>query len=319
MSLPARGAHIPHILHTSERIWTAGSSTAALWIDILHAWGFEPIAMLACTLALDFEGDQFTSFGPPIADLERLYGVTSFPLAIYDTLAAHVARQTRLGRAVLLELDAFHLPDMPALHHVRHGPTAVGVDRLDIETGSASYYRRGKRYEIYGEDFIGAFGPPHSDGEYDEALIRHIRCVKRFAAPEPAATLAQASLGLLRQHLDRVPRSSPIAMLRLILNETLDLRMFLTPAFRHSFVYGTLTQLGSNFELLGIYLDWLNQNGCAQPEGCSHACREIAAEALVCQLRLLRASSRGQVDRCEDCFDSIEMRYQGIIAALRAA
>ena len=42
-----------------------------VWIELLHALGLEPMAMLAFTLAIDFEGDQWTFFKPPHADLER--------------------------------------------------------------------------------------------------------------------------------------------------------------------------------------------------------------------------------------------------------
>ena len=46
---------------------------------------------LAFTVAQDYEGDQFTFFKFPPADLARLYGVEILELAIFDQLEDHVA------------------------------------------------------------------------------------------------------------------------------------------------------------------------------------------------------------------------------------
>jgi hypothetical protein len=45
-----------------------------VWIELLHAMDLEPHAMLAFTLAVDFEGDQWTFFKPTPGDLWALYG-----------------------------------------------------------------------------------------------------------------------------------------------------------------------------------------------------------------------------------------------------
>src|ERR1700749_2517845 len=76
-----------------------------LVVEMLHGLGHEPIAMLAYTLAIDFEGDQWTFFKPPHPGLESLYGVDIQELALWRPLVDQVRDQVALGRIVMVELD----------------------------------------------------------------------------------------------------------------------------------------------------------------------------------------------------------------------
>ena len=72
-----------HRLHTQERNWAETNCYVDLWIELLHAWGFEPLAAMPFTLAIDFEGDQWTFFKFPLADLWELDGLDVQELAIW--------------------------------------------------------------------------------------------------------------------------------------------------------------------------------------------------------------------------------------------
>lgn len=314
-----RAAHIPHVLHTGQRLWSRANAYASLWIELLSGWGFEPLAALGCAVALDFDGDQFTVLSLPPDDLKMLYGVTTFRLAIYDRLEAHIATQTAAGNVVLAEVDAFHLPDVPSLYGVLHGPTLVGIDRLDRENGIASYYRQGRRYELSGDDYRGIFRQPALVDAYHDALIRHVECAKRAFPPVSEEALAAVSVQLLRRHLGRVPQRNPIAAFRETLASALDTLSRCGETYRHSFAYGTLSQLGSHFELFTAYLHWLEERHHAQPAGCIQASQRLVSESLVCQMRLLRATTRGRVDPCEDSLNLLEAAYDELIACLRTA
>ena len=67
--------------------------------------------MLACTVAPRFEGDQWTFCKPTATELLELYGLRVEELTLWRSLREHVAVQLGLGRLVLVEVDAFHLPD----------------------------------------------------------------------------------------------------------------------------------------------------------------------------------------------------------------
>src|SRR5882757_5983957 len=100
-----------HRLHTRERSWAETNCYVDIWIELLHAWGFEPLAALPFTAATDFEGDQWTFFKFPHADLYELYGLDVQELAVWRPLSTHIEEQVGLDRPVLVELDSFYLPD----------------------------------------------------------------------------------------------------------------------------------------------------------------------------------------------------------------
>ncbi len=47
-----------HLIHGEGRDWAETNCYGGLWVEVLHAWGHEPIAALPFTLGIDFEGDQ---------------------------------------------------------------------------------------------------------------------------------------------------------------------------------------------------------------------------------------------------------------------
>ena len=59
-------AYARHPLHCGDRAWPESNCYVDLWIELLHAAGAEPLAALACALAVDVEGDQWTFFKFPL-------------------------------------------------------------------------------------------------------------------------------------------------------------------------------------------------------------------------------------------------------------
>ena len=47
-----------HPIHGEDRAWPETNCYTDLVVEMAHALGFDPVAMLPCTLAVDFEGDQ---------------------------------------------------------------------------------------------------------------------------------------------------------------------------------------------------------------------------------------------------------------------
>ena len=58
-----------HALHADDRLWPEKNCYVDIWIEVLHALGLEPRAILPFTVAIDFEGDQWTFFKPPHDEL----------------------------------------------------------------------------------------------------------------------------------------------------------------------------------------------------------------------------------------------------------
>jgi len=64
--------YAPHRLHGPDRPFPETNCYVDVWIELLHAHGLDPMAMLGFCAAIDWEDDQWTFFKPPLADLEAL-------------------------------------------------------------------------------------------------------------------------------------------------------------------------------------------------------------------------------------------------------
>ena len=284
-----------HAIHGPDRIWSETNCYTDLLVELIHGLGHEPLAAMAFTLAIDFEGDQWTFFKPPAADLYRLYGMDVQELAIWRPLADHVAEQVDAGRPVLVELDSFYLPDTAGTaYRLAHTKTTVGVNEIDVEERRLGYFHNAGYYRLSGDDFRDAFqleGAPH-----ERVLPPYVEFVRRGAdsVPPRGAALAEASLALLREHLRRVPRDNPFARFRT--RFAADLAWLVgAPLERfHAYSFANLRQYGACFELAESGLGWLGAQGvegCAEP---ARHLRSIAETAKAFQFQLARAMARGK-------------------------
>src|ERR1700710_1323118 len=104
-------AYRAHPLHGSERTYAETNCYTDVLIELLHARGDEPLAAMGFTVRMDFEGDQWTFFKPPPEDLELLFGVDIHEMQPYRDLPEQVEEQLLRGRTLVVELDAWYLPD----------------------------------------------------------------------------------------------------------------------------------------------------------------------------------------------------------------
>ena len=115
-----------HALHAEERDWVEKNCYIDIWIEVLHAHGLEPMAMLPFTVAVDFEGDQWTFFKPPHGELWDLYGVDVQEMTVWRPLLEHTVAQTAAGKLVSTEADAFFLPDTRGTdYRAQHTKTTI--------------------------------------------------------------------------------------------------------------------------------------------------------------------------------------------------
>ncbi|MET5012196.1 DUF1839 family protein, partial [Burkholderia pseudomallei] len=78
---------------------------------VLGWWGLNPYAALPFKIKLDIEGDQFSFFKFQFEDLETLYGIVVQEHAIFEPVDVHVEHQVARGNLMLVEEDAWYLPD----------------------------------------------------------------------------------------------------------------------------------------------------------------------------------------------------------------
>jgi len=287
-----------HPLHHGERVWLESNCYVDLWIELLHASGLEPLAALPFTFTVDSEGDQWTFFKFPLADLDALYGVEVIELQLWRPLIAHVEEQLALGRPSLVEVDAFYLPDTAGTsYHAEHVKTSIGIQALDAAARRAGYFHNAGYYELEGSDFAGVFRlEGHlTDPQY---LPPYVEVAKLGVRPAHAGrALVDASLATLGTHLARLPLDNPFDRYARRFRADLEWLSGQPLTQFHSYAFATLRQFGAAFELGGAYLRWLQSNGEHGLERIAAACDIIADTAKALQFKTAR---RVSADRAFD-------------------
>jgi len=282
-----------HPIHGENRTWAETNCYTDLLVEMLHGLGHEPCAVLPYTLAIDFEGDQWTFFKPPHTEVESLYGVDIQELALWRPLVEHVRDQVAAGRIVLVELDSFFLPDTAGTaYKIAHVKTAVGVNEIDVESRHLGYFHNNGYFEVSGDDFDELF---HMNGLPHDRMLPpfcEIAKISEGAAIPRGPRLVEASLALLDRHLARAPRTNPFPRFRAQFERDLEALMAADIGAFHKYSFATLRQYGACFELAGTCLGWLGDNGVDGLGPARAALADISQTAKTFQFQLARSMSR---------------------------
>ena len=103
-----------HAIHGDGRCWAETNCYVDVLIELIHALGFDPVAALPFTIAIDFEVDQWTFFKYPHRDLLEMYGMHIEELNPWVSLAQHVEEQVN-GVAVVLSPKKAKAGTMPSI------------------------------------------------------------------------------------------------------------------------------------------------------------------------------------------------------------
>lgn len=247
----------PHPLHGDDAIWLEKNCYGDLWIELLHALRLEPLAMLPFTVAVDFEGDQWTFFKPPLEELRALYGIDVQEMSVWRPLLDHAVEQLGAGKIICTEADAFWLPDTEATDYRRqHTKTTIALASLDVEAEWLGYFHNAGYYELSGEDFRRLFriGAPE-DPSFMPLFAELVRIDRVHA--RPAQELAADSLALLRKHFARRPLANPVGRFAARLAADLPELQGAGLARYHAWAFAGVRQAGSAFELAAANLRWL--------------------------------------------------------------
>ena len=282
-----------HAIHGEGRTWAETNCYVDVVIELLHGLGFEPIAALPFTLRIDFEGDQWTFFKFPHADLLELYGLDIQELNPWRSLVHHVEEQVRLGRPVLVELDSYFLPDTHGTaYELAHVKSTVAVNEIDIDRCHLGYFHGQGYYHLGGDDFREIF---QLDGLVHERMlppyIEYVKFAER-PVPERGPALIQASLDCLSRQLQLLPSINPFVTFRARFQQDLEWLMQEPIETFHQYSFATLRQYGACFELVETYLRWLATGGEQDLTGPIEAFRDISATAKTFQFQLARAMAR---------------------------
>lgn len=285
--------YVRHRTHRGERIWAETNCYTDVVIELLHGLGYEPLAAMPFTLAVDFDVDQWTFFKFRHADIETMYGQGIHELAPWLPLHEHVEQNVAAGRPVLVELDSFYLPDTAsAAYGLAHIKSTVAVIDIDLAAERMGYFHNQGFHVLQGADFAAIF---------QTAGLVHPRMLPpyiEFLKPLPRAralagpALVEASVLALRRELGRLPPVNPFLPFKARFEADLawligaDIERF------HAYSFATLRQYGSSYELGATYLRWLGENGVAGTEAPAEAFLSISRDTRALQFQLARAMAR---------------------------
>jgi hypothetical protein len=275
------------VLHADERIWVEKNCYVDIWIEVIHALGLEPRAMLPFTTAIDFEGDQWTFFKPPHDELRDLYGIDVQELNVWRPLIDHAVEYLGAGKLISTEADAFWLPDTSGTDYRRqHTKSTIVLADLDLENRRLGYFHNAGYFMLEGEDFARTF---HLDipvsPEFMPLFAESVRFERIVRRPE--SQLADLSCALWRKHLQRLPATNPVARFEERFNRELTVLQQRGLTFYHAWAFATTRQLGAAFELAANNLRWLQANGVSGIEESAAAFETIAT---VCKTFILKGA-----------------------------
>ena len=273
-----------------------------MWIEILHAWGHDPVAGLAFTVGTDFGGDQWVMFTYPDEDLRRLYGVEAHELNVWHRLIDHVEEQLDLGCLCAIDVDAYHLPDTAGVtHHLSHQKTTVAVQMLDRSRERLGYFHNAGYAELSGEDFRALFGLGEFADPLADALPPYTLQIRMGdglgSGPEQ---LVERTLERLEVHLDRRPVTNPVTRLAKAMGDHVSALAELGMEAFHRYAFGTCRHLGANGQLAAAFVDWLAAHDPRAPRSALAVAAteytKVSTGAKAAEFMLARAVAGRRVD-----------------------
>ncbi|MES2786669.1 MAG: DUF1839 family protein [Pseudomonadota bacterium] len=268
-----------HALHGEDSDWPEKNCYADLWIELLGALELEPRAMLAFTLAVDFEGDQWTFFKPPLAELRALYGIDVQELTVWRPLIEHVTEHLSAGKLVSTEADAFWLPDTAGTdYRQKHTKTTILVARIDTDARTLGYFHNAGYFELQGEDFERTFRLGEAHDPAFMPLFAELVHLDRLVRRGPGE-LAAMSMDLLRHHYAWRPRTNPFTRFAARMAQDMPLMGQAGMDRYHAWAFASIRQAGAAFELAAAHLRWLERASPGTPLSAAAAHFEAISKA----------------------------------------
>ena len=276
-----------HALHDAQCLWVEKNCYADLWIEIIHAKGYEPQAMLPFTVSVDFEGDQWTFFKPSHDELRSLYGIKVHELTVWRPLLDHAMEHLSAGRLVSIEVDAFWLPDTHGTdYQTKHSKTTIAINHVDAVRQEIAYFHNAGYFLARGEDFrqllkIDATVP-------ELPLFAELISFNAQPLHNPAQR-RQASLALMDKQLQCIPSDNPIDKFANRFAVDLPWLQAQGLAHYHAWAFAGIRQWGAAHELTAAWIDWMGNSLPPESQEVSALFRDLSQDAKTLILKGARA------------------------------
>jgi hypothetical protein len=307
------------MLHADDRLWVEKNCYIDIWIEFVHALDLEPLAMLPFTIAIDFEGDQWTFFKPRHEEIRELYGIDVQELNVWRPLVEHAVEHLGAGKFINTEADSFWLPDTAGTDYRRqHTKSSAILCAIDVEARRLEYFHNASFYELFGEDFAGLF---RLDVPEDPAFLPLFAEVMRLdgIARRPSAELSRMSFALLQKHFGRRPATNPVQRFQERFERELPHLQERGLPFYHAWAFATTRQLGAASELAALNLRWLAGHGYADLESAAREFEQISSAAKAFILKVARAVNTRKPPAAADMLSNMRASWDRAMERLEAA
>lgn len=247
-----------HLLHAEDRVWVEKNCYVDIWIELIHALGCEPLAMLPFVNAIDFVGDQWMFFKPKHGELRTLYGIDVQELNCWRPLLEHAEEHLGADRLIATEADAWWLPDVTGTdYRTQHTKSSIILNDLDVANRRLGYFHNAGYFKLDGEDFARTF---RVDMDPDPAFMPLFAELVRIDGMRvlPEAELKARSAELLAKHAGEMPADNPIERFAARFARDLPMLQDKGLAYYHAWAFATVRQLGAAAELSALHLRWLD-------------------------------------------------------------
>lgn len=248
-------------LHGEDCAWGEKNCYVDLFIELVHALKLEPRAMLPFTLAVDFEGDQWTFFKPQHSEMRQLYGIDVQEMNCWRPLIDHAQEHLAAGRLIAVEANAHWMPDTAGTdYRQNHVKTTIMLADLDVAQQRLGYFHNAGYYQLEGEDFRQTFRVDAAPDPTYLPLFAELVRIDRLAR-RPELELAELSRSLVKTYLGYRPAVNPITRFAERFGRELPVLHDKGLAHYHAWAFSTIRQLGAAFELAAANIQWLGEVG----------------------------------------------------------
>ena len=205
----------PHAVHAGGRTYPETNCYTDILVELLHARGDEPLAALGFTCASTSRATSGRSSSRRRATSSAVRHRHPRDAAVPAAARTRSPSSSRAGRTMIVELDAWYLPDTAATsYRTEHVKTSVVAEAIDLDGERLRYFHNAALYELEGDDYRGVFRlgrrspttccrrtPSSCRFDAGPRLRRRRRC-----APPRSSCSAH--------HLDAAPATQPVRALR---------------------------------------------------------------------------------------------------------
>ena len=302
-------------LHLQDRDWAETNCYVDVWIELLHSNNLDPLAGLAFTVCIDFEGDQWTFFKYPLSDLTLLYGIDVQELAIWKPLVEHTETQLKISQFPLIEFDSKYLPDTAGSSYGEsHVKSTVAVNKIDTDKKYLEYFHAQGYYRLTGSDFDNVFKIDNTDAS---VLDPYVEIAKMNVVPPlEGVELIQQSIAILKDKIKLIPRENPFVKFKHQFEEDLTWLKGEELSKFHDYSFATFRQFGACFELSANYFQWLENNGEEGLVEIIECYRAISSKTKIYQFQLARAMMRNKpIDT--SMIDELSQHWQDAVKLIK--